>query len=155
MNLYQIVRIYMERRPVVLSEDEQKLYDMGFSALRPREFVSLVLAGEWKDAAPGDQVATEGETVSSVCIAISGAVHVRRQDNELGVIQPGHLVGTTLALTGHPSHVSASFTEPGRYICWPLSNLRAFLDKRPELRVTLQGLVNRDLAGKLEAVILR
>jgi hypothetical protein len=30
MNLYQIARLYLERRPVVLSEDEQKLYDLGF-----------------------------------------------------------------------------------------------------------------------------
>src|SRR5215218_2926819 len=64
--------IYLERCPVVLSEDEQKLYGMGFHSTRPREFVSLVLAGEWKDAARGDQVATEGEAISSVYIAVSG-----------------------------------------------------------------------------------
>jgi hypothetical protein len=51
INLYQILRIYLERRPVVLSKDEQKLYDMGFGALRPREFVSLLMAGEWETAA--------------------------------------------------------------------------------------------------------
>jgi CRP-like cAMP-binding protein len=155
INLYQIYRIYLERRPVVLSADEQALYDMGFHSLRPREFVSLVLAGEWKDAAPGDQVATEGETLSSVCIAIAGTVHMRRQGKDLGALTPGHLIGTTLALTGHPSPVNASFTEPGRYMCWPLSNLRSFLDKRPELRVTLQSLVNHDLAEKLEGLMSR
>ena len=30
INLYQIARLYLERRPVVLSQEEQKLYDMGF-----------------------------------------------------------------------------------------------------------------------------
>src|SRR5262244_725007 len=54
INLFQIARIYLERRPVVLSDDEQRLYDMGFRSLRPREFVSLVLAGEWKNAAKGE-----------------------------------------------------------------------------------------------------
>src|SRR3989442_1307750 len=39
INLYQISRIYLERRPVVLSGDEQRLYDLGFQSLRPREFV--------------------------------------------------------------------------------------------------------------------
>jgi hypothetical protein len=56
INLIQIARIYLERRPVVLSADEQRLYDLGFSALRPREFVSLLLAGEWRDAARGDHI---------------------------------------------------------------------------------------------------
>jgi hypothetical protein len=54
-----------------------------------------------------------------------------------------------VALTGDPSPVDATFTETGRYMCWPLYNLRSFLDKRPELRVTLQSCVNRELAGKL------
>src|SRR6184192_2710557 len=34
INLYQITRIYLERRPVALSEDEQKLYDMVFRSRR-------------------------------------------------------------------------------------------------------------------------
>jgi CRP-like cAMP-binding protein len=150
INLYQILRIYLERRPVVLSEDEQKLYDMGFHSLRPREFVSLMLAGEWKNAAVGDKVLTEGQPVSSVCIPISGAVKVRKHGQELETSKPGRVIGTALALTGDPSPVDATFTEPGRYMCWPLYNIRSFLDKRPELRVTLQSLVNRDLAAKLE-----
>jgi CRP-like cAMP-binding protein len=150
INLYQILRIYLERRPVVLSEDEQKLYDMGFHSLRPREFVSLVLAGEWKNAVAGDKVLNEGQPVSSVCIPISGVVKVRKHGQELETSKPGRVIGTALALTGDPSPVDATFTEPGRYMCWPLYNIRSFLDKRPELRVTLQSLVNRDLAAKLE-----
>jgi hypothetical protein len=49
--------------------------------------------------------------------------------------------------------VEVTFTEPARYMRWSLSNLRSFTDKRPDLRVTLQGLVNRDLADKLTLVI--
>jgi len=155
INLFQIARIYLERRPVVLSADEQKLYDMGFHALRPREFVSLLLAGEWKDAAAGDKVLTEGKPVSSICIAISGTVQVRRQGREVGVLQPGMLIGTAAAITGEPSPVEATFAETARYMSWPLHSIRSFLDKRPELRVTLQGLANQDLAKKLEAMLSR
>ena len=79
INLYQIARIYLERRPVVLSEDEKKLYGLGFNSLRPREFLSLVLVGEWKDAAVGEKILTEGEPVSSLCIPIAGSMEVRQQ----------------------------------------------------------------------------
>src|SRR5215472_7448146 len=54
INLFQILHIYLERRPVVLSPEERKLYEMGFGSLRPREFLSLLMAGEWKTAAAGD-----------------------------------------------------------------------------------------------------
>jgi hypothetical protein len=68
-------------------------------------------------------------------------------------LKPGHVIGTALALTGEPSPVDATFTDTARYMCWPLNNIRSFLDKRPALRVTLQSLVNRDLAGKLQGLL--
>jgi hypothetical protein len=153
INLYQIVRIYLERRPIVLSQDEQKLYDLGFRSLRPREFVSLSLVGEWKNAEAGEKVVTEGEPVSSLCIPITGSADVRKQGALIGALRPGHIIGTALTLTGEPSPVEVTFTEPARYMRWSLPSLRSFMDKRPELRITLQGLVNRDLAGKLERVL--
>jgi CRP-like cAMP-binding protein len=153
INLYQITRIYLERRPVVLSTDEQRLYDLAFRALRPRDFVSLTLAGEWRDAAAGEKILAEGELVSSICIPIAGQVEVRRQDRTLATLIPGQLVGTGLALTGDRSPVEAVFTERARYMTWPLQNLRVLLDRRPELRATLQGLVSRDLSRKMERLI--
>jgi CRP-like cAMP-binding protein len=150
INLYQIARIYLERRPVVLSEDEQKLYDLGFHGVRPRDFVSLSLVGEWKSAGAGEKVVTEGEPVSYVCIPITGSAEARRRGERIGTLRPGQIIGTTLAFTGNPSPVDVTFTEPARYMRWSLPSLRRFIDKRPDLRVTLQGLVNRDLAGKVE-----
>jgi hypothetical protein len=155
INLYQIVQVYAQRRHVVLSADEQALYDFGFNVLRPREFVSLALIGEWIDAHPGDQVLTEQKPVSSVCIATVGNVQISRDGKPLAVVAPGRVLGTALALTGKPSPVSAAFVDSGRYIRWPLSDLRAFLDKRPDLRQTLQTLVSRDLAEKLEIMTMR
>jgi CRP-like cAMP-binding protein len=153
INLYQIACIYLERRPVVLSEDEQKLYDLGFRSLRPREFVSLSLVGEWKTAEAGERLVTEGEPVSGLCISITGSADVRKQGQRVETLRPGQIIGTALALSGDPSPVEVTFTEPARYMRWPLPSLRRFMDKRPDLRVTLQGLVNRDLASKLEKLL--
>src|SRR5918994_3694701 len=155
INLYQIVRIYLERRPIVLSQDEQKLYDLGFRSLRPREFVSLSLFGEWKSAAAGERVVAEGEPVSSLCIPITGSADVRSRGERIGALRPGNIIGTALALTGEPSPVEVIFTEPARYMRWSLPSLRRFMDKRPDLRIMLQGLVNRDLARQLEQIVVK
>jgi hypothetical protein len=88
-----------------------------------------------------------------VCISITGSADVRKQGARIGALRPGHIIGTALALTGDPSPVEVIFAEPARYMRWSLVSLRKFMDKRPELRVTLQGLVNRDLAGKLERLV--
>jgi len=153
INLYQIARIYLERRPVVLSADEQKLYDLAFGSLRPRDFLSLALVGEWKDGVAGEKVLAIGEPAERICIAISGEVEVRTPGARVGRLAPGQLVGTALVLTGSPSAVDASFVAPGRYIGWPLQALRVFLDKRPDLRLALLQLASRDLAGKLEQAL--
>jgi CRP-like cAMP-binding protein len=153
INLYQISRIYLERRPVVLSDDERRLYDLGFQSLRLREFVSLTLVGEWKSASAGERILIEGEPVSRLCVAITGRADVRKQGQRIGTLEPGHLIGTALALMGASSPVEATFTEPSRYMSWPVSSLRTFVDKRPDLRVALQGLVSRDLATKLERLV--
>lgn len=155
INLYQILRIYMERCPVVFSEDERKLYEMSFKSLRPREFVSLLMAGEWKTAAAGDTVLTEGKPVESICIAISGKLKIRKQGKDVMPLNPGYLIGTALAFTGQPSPLGAMFTEPARYFSWQLGNIRTFLDTRPDLRLVLQTLINRDLASKVEEMSTR
>jgi hypothetical protein len=78
---------------------------------------------------------------------------VRKQGERIAALRPGQIIGTSLALTGDPSPVEVTFTEPARYMRWSLPSLRGFIDKRPDLRVTLQGLVDRDLAGKLETLL--
>jgi CRP-like cAMP-binding protein len=85
-----------------------------------------------------------------VSIAIAGDVEVRRRGASLGKLAPGSVIGTALALTGEPSPIEATFTSPARYIRWPLASLRAFADRRPELRLALQRFVNDDLARKVE-----
>jgi CRP-like cAMP-binding protein len=154
INLYQIWRIYMERRPVTLSPDEQALYDMGFRSLLPRDFVALVMVGAWSDAAAGDRMLREGQPVSSVSIAIRGTVRVHRHDRDLGLLEPGHVVGTAMALVGRASPFDATFTGPGRYITWPLANVRRFAEGRPEVQSALQHLVNQDLARKVERLAM-
>lgn len=89
INLYQIARIYAERRPVVLSADEQKLYDLAFRSLRPREFLSFVMLGEWRTAQPGEVVIRQGEVAASICIAIEGLAEIRHRGQVLGDLSPG------------------------------------------------------------------
>jgi len=155
INLYQIARIYAERRPVVLSADEQKLYDLAFRSLRPREFLSFVMLGEWCTAQPGEVILKQAENTSTVCIATEGSIQFCRDGQVLGQLEPGHIVGLTLALTDQPSLIEARFSERGRYVRWPILTVREFADSRPELRSKLQSLISRNLALNVERLVAR
>jgi CRP-like cAMP-binding protein len=105
--------------------------------------------GEWKSAEVGERLVTEEEPVSHLCISITGSAEATKRGERIGVLGPGHIIGTALAITGDPSPVDITFTEPAHYMRWSLPSLHRFMDKRPDLRSALQGLVNRDLAGKV------
>ena len=149
INLAQIWRIYRERRPVVLGTDEEALYRLGFGAVRPRDFLTLTMEGNWADAPAGTQLLTTGLPAANVCIAIRGRVGMTREGRALGTLQPGELIGVTMVLTGEPSPVDAHFEEEGRYIRWPTPRLLSFLEKRPELRSAVLAHVQQDIARKL------
>ena len=155
INLYQIARIYAQRRPVVLSPDEQMLYDLAFRSLRPREFLAFVMLGEWRTAQPGEVIFKQAEVTATICIATEGSVEIRRNGQVLGDIEPGYVIGLTPALTGQPSLIEARFRGPARFVRWSIVTIREFVDSRPELRAKLQSLVSRDLALKVEKLALR
>ena len=147
INLAQIARIYWERRPVVLSADEQTLYDLAFGSLRPREFLSFTMIGEWKDAQPGEKILQREQRVDAIAIAIKGRVDVHQDGKSLGTLHPGEAVGLALAFTQEPSSIEAVFRESGRYVRWRLDEIETFLSRKPEIRAILQRHVIRDLAA--------
>jgi CRP-like cAMP-binding protein len=153
INTTQICRLLWERRPVVLSREEQMLYDLGFSTLTPRDFASLVTVGEWRTAMPGDKLLIEGQRTESIFVAISGAVDVHRKGHRIGQLLPGQTVGVALALLDEPSPIDATFIEPAQYMCWPLSHIRTFLNKKPQLRATLQQLTSHELARRVHQLV--
>jgi hypothetical protein len=152
INLVQIARIYAERRPVVLGADEQRLYDLAFRTLRPREFLALAMVGEWRDAAEGEVILQRGRAVDALVIAIAGSAQACYGERVLGNLAPGELIGSAPALLGEPAPIDARFVEAARYIRWPVASLRTFVEKRPDLRNALLRSVNRDLARKLETL---
>jgi hypothetical protein len=149
INLVQIARIYWERRPVVLSADERALHELAFRSLRPRDFLSFAMIGEWKDAQPGETILQAEKRVETIAIAIDGQVDVRQDGKSLGTLNPGEAVGLALAFTQEPSPIAAMFQGRGRYMRWRLDAIETFLSRKPEIRAELQRHVNRELAGRV------
>ena len=146
---YWIVRIMLERRPVVLTPDEEALYRLAFGSLDRRKFVRLAGLGQWRDAEKDQQLWRAGEPISEVYAFTSGSVAARMDDRSIGSVRPGQLVGTTGVLIGGRSHCDMVVEAPGRYIAWPLAEVQEFLDKDPELRSQIKSIINEDLTAKI------
>lgn len=152
VNLVQIGIILWQKRPVVFSPEEEKLYHLAFSSLSPKEFIKLLTLGEWKIGIPGQQFIKKGDIVSYVGVLASGKIVGSINGEKLAEIGEGELLGTASALIGDPSHIDVEFKEESRYIQWSLVDLRQYINKNPTTRYKFSTLINRDLITKLNKI---
>lgn len=152
VNVFNIVVLLLEKRPVVFNPDERKLYNLTFNTLEPREFLKLLTVGEWRDGEAGEQILIPSRQSAYVSILCRGEAVAYVEDRELVQIPEGKLLGSPSALVGEPSLVGVKLSTPSRYVRWSVVQLRQYLDKRPEMRQKLQSIVSRDLLKTIRAL---
>lgn len=150
INLVQSSRLFIERRPVKLSADEEEVRRLAFAALPPRKVLQVLSIGSWITAEATERFIESGKRVEAVWLVIRGKVQVTSGARILGELGPGHLVGSALLLSGVPANIDASAAEPVRAVRWEAEPLQKYLAANPEVRVIVQQFLARDLAGKLE-----
>src|SRR5688500_344338 len=63
INVLQTWRLVLERRPVRLGADEQRLHDTVFAALRPRQLLALLGTGDWQRPREGETLVEAARTL--------------------------------------------------------------------------------------------
>ena len=58
INLVMLLHLYLESRPIRLSDLEQKIYDLTFKSLEPRIFKKLIDHGSLIEHQPGENLVT-------------------------------------------------------------------------------------------------
>ena len=149
INSFQSWRLYLERRPVKLTPDEEEVRRLAFAQLPSRKVLQLVSLGSWTTAAPGERLIEHGTPAGAITLVVHGKVGVSKEGRVLGELGPGDIVGSALVLSGAPAEVDAVTVEPVRALRWELATLRRYLEADPETRMVFQLNLTRDLAGKL------
>jgi Popeye protein conserved region len=149
INVVQIVRLWLERRPLRLGADEQALYAATFRTLTPREFRRLLAAAQWRDAKPGEVLIAEGTLPGRVLVLAAGRAVVRSGGRDRATLGPGQFAGEMSFLTGAPTSASVEVVEAVRFVSWSTAELERCLGRHPALRAALQLVMGRDLAAKL------
>ena len=155
IHAYWIVRIYLERRPVILAPEEEKLYELAFSRFDRRKFLTLVSLGRWQDGKTDQILAQKGEKVAEVCVLISGKVKGMMGEKQIGEIPPGQIVGSAALILGGAIPCDLIISEPCRYIAWDVAIVEALRTRDPELDSQLSDIVNIDLAKKIKQLVLK
>ena len=151
INVVQIQILVRERRPVRLRADEQRLYQLAFRSLRPREFLRLLAVGGFTDHGAGDVLVTAGVGPGRVMVIVEGEADVRLDGRSVAALGPGRFVGEMSFLTGELPGAEVRARAPLRVAAWPTDALRRFLEGNPDLRATWQLVIGTDLVQKLRA----
>ena len=149
INSFQSWRLYLERRPVKLTPDEEEVRRLAFAQLPSRKFLQLVSLGSWTTAAPGERLIEHGTPAGAISLVVRGKVRLSKDGRLLGELGAGDIVGSALVLSGAPAEVDAVTSEPLRALRWEVATLRPYLEADPETRIVFQRNLTHDLAGKL------
>lgn len=152
INLLQSWRLFIERRPVKLTPEEEDIRRLVFRDLPPRKVLQVLSIGSWTTLEVGQRLMEQGKLSERVSLIVRGKVRVTRDGRVLGDLIAGDFVGSALILSGIPAEVDAVTVEPGRAMRWDVGALERYLTANPETRTVMLQHVARDLAAKVERV---
>jgi hypothetical protein len=151
INSFQSWRLFVERRPVKLTSEEEEIQRLVFPDLPSRKVLQILSIGAWTNVEIGERMLERGKSVEGISAIVRGKVRVTRDDRVFGELGTGDIVGSALLLSGVSSDVDAVVVEPVRCMRWEVGPLDRYLAANPETRIVLQKYLALDLAGKLLA----
>jgi hypothetical protein len=155
MNLYWICRVLLERRPVTLSAAEQRLCELVFRTMTPREMIKLLKLATWESAEAGECFVERDKPLNRLMVIYSGKACAEVNGRNVTELQPGHFIGSISYVTEQTASASVIAIEPTRYVSWPKGKLKDFMNKNPDLHSALTSTLAIDLTRWLEATWAR
>lgn len=151
INVAQIVRLVHERRPVFFEPEQKHIYEMGFQAIKPRDFLRLWQRSRWLDAPAQHQVIVAGQAPAGLMTVSSGEVEVLADGRAVARLRAGQFIGEMNFITGELPKASVVATQTTRLRVWPRTELNSFLGHHLELAAALRGVLGADLVRKLQS----
>ena len=152
INGYHVWRLWLERRPVELSADEARLYDLTFFPLTRRRFASLVRLGRWADLEAGDVLVRPGQPVEEVVVPLTDGIEAGTGKRSVGRFAAGEIIGAA-AVYGRPPRFEAVAVEGCRVLRVPVAVIKRHAERDAQLARTLERIAREDLARKLERLL--
>ena len=153
INLVMLFIIYLESRPIELSDLEQKIYDMTFKSLEPRVFKKLISHGSLEEIQPEVVLVNRDSDLDSLMLVVEGEAEVVLKHGEHLIIPTGGFIGEQSYITG--GKTSADVTtgkESTTILRWNSEVLRKYLEGKETLKDNLDLIFTADLIYKLRGM---
>ena len=150
INLIMLFLIYLESRPVKLSDLEQKIYDRTFKSLKPKEFKHLMDHGSLDELQPDVGLVTRDTHLEKLMLVVEGQAEVVLKNGDEVDIPAGGFIGEQSFITGENTSADvATGKEAATILSWNSDSLRKYLETKPHLKETLELILTSDVIHKL------
>jgi len=150
INLVMLFLIFLESRPVKLSDQEQKIYDRTFKSLKPKEFKKLIDHGSFEVLKPDVGLVSRDTHLENLMLVVEGQVEVVLRNGDEVDIPAGGFIGEQSFITGENTSADVSTgREAAMILSWNSDSLRNYLEKKPHLKETLELILTSDVIHKL------
>ena len=150
LNGYWIVRLILERRPVVLVGNDLRLYQLVFRCLTPREMRELLRLGTWGHAQAQECFLRAGAPLQRLLVICSGRAALVKDGRVVEELGDGQFIGGIPFITESAAPADVVAQEQTWYMAWPKDVLKTFLAGKPDLQNALQLTLGFDLTHRLE-----
>ena len=151
LNIFWIVRLLLERRPVKLNQEERRLCELVFRTMTPREMIKILKLASWQNAEAGECFVERGKPLDRLMVIFSGRACVEVDGTNVTELQPGQFIGSISYLTQEMAPANIVSLEATRYVSWPKSKLQDYMKNNPDLHAALKTTLAIDLTRWLEA----
>ena len=150
INLVMLFIIYLESRPIELSDLEQNIYNMTFKSLEPRVFKKLIDHGSLEELQPEVNLVTRESELDSLMLVLEGEAEVVLKHGEHIIIPTGGFIGEQSYITGEKTSADVKTgKEAAKIIRWNSEALRKHLAGKEVLKDNLDLIFTADLIHKL------
>ena len=151
LNVYWIVRLLLERAPMRLNSDEQRLCELVFRTMSPREMITLLKLATWEHAETGECFVERHKPSDRLMVIYSGRACAEVDGLRVTELEPGQFIGSIDYVTQETAPADILAIEPTRYVSWPKLELKDFMRRNPELHSALKSTLAIDLARWIQA----
>jgi len=150
INLYQIIRIFNERRKRYIEPKIFDIYETVFNSLSTFEFLTFWKSGIIKNVEGGNTIIQKDEKLKSILLLINGKVNVKSNGHTIAYLPRGSFIGEISYITKEGATADVIADGDATYIEWTNKGLKSIQLNNKIFWTKIQNILLKDLIIKLK-----
>ena len=150
VNVFHILRIINERKPVKIPIEIYDLYEKIFNNFTSKEFLYFWNLG-YNYNENNCVIINEGDCQENLFLLLSGTANVSRNNKKIATLGRGDFIAEISLLTQEPASADVHLDKNAKLIMWNQDQIRHFQSSNPSFWTKLHNVLTKDLIEKVRS----